>query len=169
MMTKQSPTSQSSARLVTNRYNQLTPTTIQANGCAISTPFYINPTTDQTKQLLNAFRTVKQKELLEAGLNNEPVVTPGGIVVETAKTLPLAPIEQELGMNEDSLRHVLFARQGIPERLVLKLQRLTGVYVITREQIEDTFKQWCDYLYSDSNSDAKTTTETKKRRTATTA
>jgi hypothetical protein len=156
-------------KLVTNRYNQTTPTSLQDNGCAISTPFYINPTTDQTKQLLNAFRSVKQKELLDAGFNNDPVVTPGGIVVETARTLPLAPIEQELGMNEESLRHVLFARQGIPERLVLKLQRLTGVYLVTREQIEDTYKQWLDYLYQDSNSDAKTTTTPKKRRTATAA
>jgi hypothetical protein len=72
-------------------------------------------------------------------------------------------------MNEESLRHVLFARQGIPERLVLKLQRLTGVYLVTREQIEDTYKQWLDYLYQDSNSDAKTTTTPKKRRTATAA
>jgi hypothetical protein len=87
-------------------------------------------------------------------------------VIQTNTALPLAPIEQELGMNEEALRQVLFARQGIPERLVLKLQRLTGVYVITREQIEDTFKQWCDYLYSDSNSDAKTTTPTKKQRSA---
>jgi hypothetical protein len=150
--------------LVTNRYQQQTPTSIQENGCAISTPIYINPTTDQTKQLLNAFRTVKQKELLEAGFNNEPVVTPGGIVVETAKSFPLAPIEQELGMNEEALRQVLFARQGIPERLVFKLQRLTGVYLVTREQIEDTYKQWLDYLYSDSNSDAKTTTPPKKQR-----
>jgi hypothetical protein len=151
-------------KLVTNRYNQLTPTSIQSNGCAISTPFYINPTTDQTKQLLNAFRTVKQKELLEAGFNNEPTISPGGLVIQTNTALPLAPIEQEIGMNEDSLRHVLFGRQGIPERLVLKLQRLTGVYVITREQIEDTFQQWLDYLYSDSNSDAKTTTIPKKRK-----
>jgi hypothetical protein len=102
--------------------------------------------------------------LLEAGFNNEPVVTPGGIVVETAKSFPLAPIEQELGMNEEALRQVLFARQGIPERLVFKLQRLTGVYLVTREQIEDTYKQWLDYLYSDSNSDAKTTTPPKKQR-----
>jgi hypothetical protein len=141
-----------------------TPTSLQDNGCAISTPFYINPTTDQTKQLLNAFRAVKQKQLLEAGFNNEPVVSPGGLVIQTNTTPPLAPIETEIGMNEESLRHVLFARQGIPERLVLKLQRLTGVYLVTREQIEDTFQQWLNCLYSDSNSDAKTTTTPKKQR-----
>lgn len=148
--------------LVTNRYNQITPTAIQENGCAISTPFYINPTTDQTKQLLNAFRVVKQKELIESGFNTEPTVTPGGLVIQTNTQLPLAPIEQELGMNEEALRQVLFGRQGVSERLILKLQRLTGVYLVTRAQIEETFNAWLNHLYDDHTSAAATTTPTRK-------
>ena len=154
--------------LVTNRYNQKTPTTLQENGCAISTPFYINPTQDQTKQLLNAFRNVRQRQLDQMGFESN-TTTPGGLVIETAKNPPLTPIEEELGMNEESLRYALFTRQGIPERLVLKLQRLTGVYTVTREQIEETFRMWLDHLYDHEQlgaSDARTTTnEPKKRRT----
>lgn len=151
-------------KLITNRYQQKTPTTIQESGLAISTPIYINPTTDQTKQLLNAFRTVKQKQLLEIGYETQ-TVTPGGLVIETASAPPLTPIEQELGMNEEGLRQVLFSRQGIPERLIMKLQRTTGVYVVTRAQIEETFTAWLDHLYSDSNNNATTTTPTKVTRT----
>jgi len=157
--------------LITNRYQQKTPTTLQENGCAISTPFYINPTPDQTKQLLNAFRSVKDKQMNEMGFELH-TTTPSGLVVTTAKNPPLTPIEEELGMNEESLRYALFTRQGIPERLVLKLQRLTGVYVVTREQIEDTFKQWLDYLYGDEQSrpsQARTTTAARKTRKKETA
>ena len=154
--------------LVTNRYGAKTPTTIQENGCAISCPFYINPTQDQTKQLLNSFRNVRQRQLDELGFETN-TTTPGGLVIETAKNPPLTPIEEELGMNEESLRYALFTRQGIPERLVLKLQRLTGVYTVTREQIEETFRMWLDHLYDHEQlgaSDARTTTnEPKKRRT----
>ena len=67
-------------------------------------------TRDQNKQLLNAFRTAVQ----ERG----------------------AAVEQELGMNEENLRHALFARNGIPERLALRLQAVTGVELVTKEQIE---------------------------------
>ena len=152
--------------LVVNRYNQKTPTTIQDNGCAISTPFYINPTQDQTKQLLNAFRNVKQRQLDELGFETN-TTTPGGLVIETAKNPPLTPVEEALGMNEESLRYALFTRQGIPERLLLKLQRLTGVYVVTREQIEETFKLWLNSLYEDGtagNPQASSTTIAKKTR-----
>ena len=133
--------------LQTNRYGQVTPTSIQENGCAISVPFYIAPTSDQAKQLLNAFRTVKQKQLIELGFETTTHNGFSGITVETAVKPPQTPIEQELGMDEEALRYVLFGRQGIQERLLIKLMRLTGVYLITREQVEETFKQWLDNLY----------------------
>jgi hypothetical protein len=154
------PTKTKQQQLVVNRYGQKTPTALQDNGCAISTPFYINPTTDQTKQLLNAFRVVKQKQLLEAGFDTT-TSTPAGLVIQTAKQPPLTPIEQELGMNEEALRQVIFSRQGMNERLFLKLQRLTGVYLITRQQVEDTFTTWLNHLYDDTTSAATTTNETR--------
>lgn len=155
------------AELIINRYGQTTPTSIQENGCAISTPFYINPTTDQTKQLLNAFRNIKQRQLLELGYNNQ-ASTKSGLVVATAITPPQTPIEEELGMNEEALRYVLFGRQGIQERLFIKLQRLTGVYLITREQIEDTYTAWLNTLFGDEQSTAsKATTTTSPRQSKT--
>ena len=85
-------------------------------------PIYIALTRDQNKQLLNAFRTAVQ----ERG----------------------AVVEQELGMNDENLRHALFARNGIPERLALKLQAVTGVELVTKEQIEQTFQEWITHLYN---------------------
>jgi hypothetical protein len=157
--------------LITNRYGQATPTTIQDNGCAISCPFYINPTSDQTKQLLNAFRRIKTQQLIELGFNTE-TTSKSGIVVDTAVKPPTTPIEEELGMNEEALRYVLFGRQGIQERLFIKLQRLTGVYLITRQQVVDTYTKWLDTLYGDDQSPvstASTITETKQTRKKETA
>jgi hypothetical protein len=152
--------------LITNRYNQVTPTSIQENGTAISVPFYISPTADQAKQLLNAFRNVKQRQLLELGFETTKTVGFSGISVETATTPPTTPIEQEMGITEDNLRHLLFSRQGIQERVAIKLMRLTGVYLITRQQIEETQKQWLDQLFGDEQSATSRATEitpTKKR------
>ena len=108
--------------LTRNRYQQVTPTAIYSNGVAVSVPIYIALTRDQNKQLLNAFRAAVQ----ERG----------------------AVVEQELGMNEENLRHALFARNGIPERLALKLQAVTGVELVTKEQIEQTFQEWITHLYN---------------------
>ena len=36
-------------------------------------------------------------------------------------------VVSELGVSEANLRHLLFARNGLPERLLLKLQELTGL------------------------------------------
>ena len=152
--------------LTTNRYGVVTPTAIQENGCAISVPFYISPTSDQSKQLLNAFRGIKQKQLIELGYETTQHNGFSGITVETATKPPQTPIEQELGMDEEALRYVLFGRQGIQERLLIKLMRLTGVYLITREQVEETYKQWLDNLYGDerqaTSRATKVTAPTKK-------
>jgi len=121
--------------LTTNRYGVVTPTARQLNGLAISTPIYLSLTTDQTKKVLNAFREAKTKQLLENGW-------------DSSDTPPKTKVEEELGMNEENLRHSLFTRQGIPERLLVKLQRLTGVELVTREQIEETYSQWLDHLWS---------------------
>ena len=43
----------------------------------------------------------------------------------------------ELGVSEANLRHLLFARNGLPERLILKLQELTGLEMVSKQQIED--------------------------------
>lgn len=68
----------------------------------------------------------------EANLSQEPLGT---------------TIEQALGMNEESLRYTLFSRQGLPERLLIRLQKLTGVVLIRRNEVEETYTKWLDYLF----------------------
>jgi len=107
--------------LITNRYGNKIPTAIQANGAAISVPIYIAPTKEQNKSLLNAVRDIARE-----GENS---------------------VEEQLGINEENLRTLLFGRNGIPERLLVKLQDITGVKVVTRQQIESTYSDWVDYLF----------------------
>ena len=111
--------------LIKNRYHQLKPTTLQPNGVSVSTPIYIGLTTEQNKMLLNGFRRALEARGKDA--------------------------EEELGMNEENLRHALFGRNGVPERLVLKLQKLTGIELITKEQINDAFQAWSDYIFDPLN------------------
>ena len=156
--------------LIKNRYNQTTPSSITSNGLCISTPFYLNITTDQGKQLLNAFRSIVHKQRVELGYDNT-TKTVGQLSVTTNIKPPLTPAEEELGMNEESLRYALFSRQGTPERLVLKLCSITGVYITTREEIESVFSAWLDHLYpTNEQSKAKTVSpprQTTKKRTTT--
>ena len=83
----------------------------------------------------NTFRQIKTEQLVnssEAKSSQEPLGT---------------PIEQALGMNEESLRYTLFSRQGLPERLLIRLQKLTGVVLISRNEVEETYSKWLDYLF----------------------
>ena len=104
-----------------NRYGETTPTAIQPNGVAISTPIYIQLTKEQNKTILNAIRTAISRD---------------GEAVES-----------ELGVSEANLRHLLFARNGLPERLLLKLQEVTGLEIVSKQQIEDTYQSWITHLY----------------------
>ena len=107
--------------LTVNRYGKVSPTAIQTNGAAVSVPIYIAPTKEQNKALLNALRDIARE-----GDN---------------------AVEERLGVNEENLRTLLFGRHGIPERLLVKLQEITGVEVVTRQQIEETYSDWVDYLF----------------------
>lgn len=51
-------------------------------------------------------------------------------------------------MNEENLRYALFGRNGVPERLVVRLQRLTSIQLITRAQVEAAFEAWCDHVFA---------------------
>ena len=53
----------------------------------------------------------------------------------------------ELGVSEANLRHLLFARNVLPERLLLKLQQLTGLEMVSKQQIEDTYQSWITHVY----------------------
>ena len=108
--------------LSVNRYNQTAPTAVQSNGATISVPIYIAPTREQLKAILNGFRAAVSER--------------GDAAVA------------ELGMDEAALRTVLFSRNGLPERLILKLQCITGIELVSREQIEATQQAWVAHLFS---------------------
>ena len=143
--------------LQTNRYNTMVPTAINTTGTAISVPFYIQPTTDQKKALLNAFRVEKQKQLLDMGFDNTR--NEGRIVVLDSTKPPQTPIEMELGINEENLRLMLFSRQGIQERLILQIQKATGVTIFTKEEVIETYTLWINHLFDDDEPRTKATTK----------
>ena len=153
--------------LITNRYNQVTPTRILSNGCSVSTPIYVSPTTDQAKELLNKFREVVREERMKAGFNTEPVISSNGVAVQTAQAAPMTNAEHELGMTEDTLRYALFGRQGIPERLFFKLCSLTNTQLVTRQEIGETYDEWLSHLLPDTNENkgTKATTKSINKRT----
>ena len=132
--------------LITNRYGQKTPTVIHDSGVSISSPIYVQLTAGQNKAILNEGREIKRRQLMEMGFNNEPR-TIGQMSVKTVEHQPLSPIEEELGLDENNLRYALFNRQGINERLAIKIQRLTGLQLVDRSQIEDLQRQWLDHLF----------------------
>ena len=155
--------------LITNRYNAVTPTLITDNGTAISVPWYINPSVDKKKELLNAFRTIKTQQLIEQGYQ-QPRESNSLVVVD--QTSPsLSPIEVDMQMSEDALRSVLFSRQGISERILIRLASLTGVQVCTREEVEKAQQLWLDELYGTkkvsrtSKKPAKSTATTRQTKT----
>ena len=125
--------------LTTNRYGVVTPAQIFPTGITVSCPIYVNLTTDVAKAVLNNFRIAKQKELLDKGHVNQ--YQSNSVSVRTNTIMPMTEIEAELGMNEESLRSLLFGRSVISERVILKLQHLLGMEIVTKEQILDTANQ----------------------------
>lgn len=134
--------------LVTNRFNQSTPTIVLEDGTAISTPTYINLSNDAAKGLLNAFREVVLKQQIDMGYEQIKSATRGDIKVVDHTKAPKTPAETELGMDVENLRFVLFGRQGSPERIVLKLQELTGVQIVTSDQVKMVQDKWREHIFS---------------------
>ena len=149
-----------------NRYGTATPTSFTTTGLAISCPIYITLTTEQSKALLNGFREIKRQQLVDLGYSDTR--TSDGLTVVTHSEAPQTPIERECGFTEDALRQIIFGRQGISERTVLTLQRLTGVEVVTKEEIKKAQTLWLDHIYGSQQKTA-TTKKTRKasRSTAT--
>ena len=86
--------------LTTNRYGQVSPTLIEETGFGMSSPFYISLTPDQKKSLLNTFRQIKAEQHANSN-ENKPF-----------QELLGTPIEQALGMNEESLS-ISFLSSGL--------------------------------------------------------
>ena len=155
--------------LIKNRYSQCAPTAVLPNGASLSVPTYISLTTEQSKTILNAVREIIRQQRLEMG--HSPVrESEYGVTVETSMPSIQTPIEVEIGCDESNLRNQLFARQGIPERFIVKLQRLTGLEFITKKQLQEVQSLWADHLFkTDEQPTIKPTTKTSKTRTKKTA
>ena len=161
-------------QLNTNRYQTLTPSATLPNGVIVSCPFYIQITSDQAKTLLNAFRSIRTQQAIEDGLIEE-TITPGGITVKTQQPSRLTQVEQAMGMSEDALRQVLFARGGIQERVLIKLCHLTGIELVSAAQVQQTYELWLNHIFKTTNEDLSTKpadqtskpTKTRSRKAAT--
>lgn len=140
--------------LSTNRYGQTTPNLLLSNGITIATPVYFNLPTDTAKGILNAFREVKLRQLVEMGWTDTRASI-GGLSVTTAEQPPQTQVELELGMNEEALRYALFTRAGVQERLVLKLQKILDLDLIKRTEIEKCYDLWLNEFEFNTAAKAK--------------
>lgn len=149
--------------LIQNRYHQQTPTCITSDGVGISCPVYINLTTDQSKALLNAFRNVVAQQRIEMGYNPKPLSSSlGELSVETAVLPPQSQAELELGMSEESLRYALFNKGGIAERIVLKLQEITGLTFVSSAQVAEVQSLWLSHIFNYENKGTQKTSKTSQ-------
>ena len=55
---------------------------------------------------------------------------------------------RELPMNDIVMRDLLGSRDSLNIPVLLQLQHALDVEVITREELEDSFKSYLDYVYS---------------------
>ena len=134
--------------LTVSRYGEVSPREIHSTGIAVSTPIYITLTSDQRKALLNRFREIKQEQLATTNcLANDPGEVSKQSDDADAQATGLTPVEDLLGRSEEHLPYALFSRNGISERLVVKLQRITGLELVNRREIEVTVIGWLDYLF----------------------
>ena len=114
--------------------NNFTNDYITDSGTRICTPLYLDLTTSQRKELLNAVRA-KAAEMDTVSTN-----TRSGIAVATSVG-NITKIEAYLGVSLEILRSgVLFQRGGLAADLVLKLQSVTGVEVVSIKEIEAAYK-----------------------------
>ena len=134
--------------LTISRYGEVSPTEIHSSGIAVSTPIYITLTSDQRKALLNRFRQIKQEQLATTNcLVDDPGEASKRSDGTDAQATGLTLVEDLLGVPEEHLRYGLFSRNGMPERLVVSLQRITGLELVNRREIEATVIGWLDYLF----------------------
>jgi hypothetical protein len=133
---------------INSRYGGLTANSISDEGTVVGTPIYITPSQEKKKELINAFRRIKTEQLIEAGWSDTSISSTGIKVVDSTAA-PLTPIEMAAGFAEAELRMHLFSRQGLAERTIIKLQALTGVEVVSKEQLIESFNNWIEYVFDD--------------------
>lgn len=134
--------------LTTNRYGVVSPSSICSNGVVVSTPIYISLPVEQRKAVLNRIREIKTKELIEMGwTQKEQQHGFKWSEDESFQAPPMTPVEEQLGCTEEHLRATLFSRHGLTERMLLKIQKITGIRIINRADIEATYVDWLNHLF----------------------
>ena len=103
-------------------------------GVRISLPIYLDITTSQRKEILNACRELNKSQAIHSAPNSI-----SGITTSTASGA-IADIEAYIGMTLDVLRGVIFQRGGIEAGLLLRLQAVTGIEYVTEKDFTDAFK-----------------------------
>lgn len=154
--------------LFTNRYGQFTCNKGFDNGITVSTPVYITVPTEIGKGLLNSFRQKKLDELKHLGWEDIRAVTGSSVTVTDNSKPPMTPIEAELGMTEETLRSLLLGREGIPEKILFKVQDLIGQVVVDKSMVLETVGEWIDAISNQKTDETKTRkkTATRTKRTA---
>jgi hypothetical protein len=107
-----------------------------SDGVRVSMPLYFDLPNQRRKDLLNGFRNALQAQTMTESSPSSM----SGIRVESHGLYNNA-IEKYIGMDLACLRGVLFQRGGLPADLILRLQAVTGVEVITEQDIRKAFDQ----------------------------
>ena len=107
----------------------------------ISLPCYIDLTTLQRKELLNACREIGSRTVTESP------ATASGISVSTAVSA-MPEVESYIGMTLDVLRGMIFQRGGLEVSLVLRLQEVTGLEFVKAKDFTAAFKARQDIIKS---------------------
>ena len=129
-----------SAPTTVRQWQRVPPVNAAANdylnpeGIRISSPVYIDLSTNQRKELLNGVR-----EAVQAQPNTSQPDSVSGIRVETASSAT-SDVETYLGVSLDVLRTVLFQRGGIECGLLLRLQAVTGITFVSDKDFAAAFK-----------------------------
>ena len=111
-------------------------------GVRVSNPIYVDLTTTQRKDLLNAIRT----RCFEPVEETQTGTVSGIRTVSSASQQPA--IEGYLGLSLDVLRTVIFARGGLEIGLLIRLQSVAQMEVISQKELLAGLKSKMDIVKS---------------------
>ena len=95
---------------------------------------------EQRHTLRNAYRSLKEQAIPEA----LPAV--GG---STVKTTTAYSVQAAVGCSDIVLRDLLASKDSLSIHMVLQLQRQLGVEVLTKTDLMNACKSYCDYIFND--------------------
>ena len=101
----------------------------------------IRLTDEQRLTLKDAYAAAREESLPSAA----PTIGGSAITVSTSYG-----VKARLGLSDVTIRDLLSTRESISIGVILKIQELLGVQVLRREDLEEEFKSYVDYVFSDS-------------------